>query len=116
MRLAMAWSEKPTSTVMMRQAELWVDETYTDYRNRGLGARIAREQTALDLGITPRRVQSFLEGYAAAICQDRWQDMRRRFLLHLENEAAYAIKRAAQRTERRRDMEQERGHLRGMRS
>ena len=112
----MAWNENPTeSATMMRQAEAWVDEVYTDYRNRGWVRPVALEQTALDLGITPRRVRSFLDGYAGQIAAELWQDMRQRFRRHLEKEAEFAMKRAAIRAAQLRDMELASAELRSMR-
>jgi hypothetical protein len=113
---AMSWDEISTETEMTRQAESWADEVYTDYRNRGLGRPVALEQTALDLGITPRRVRSLLEGYASRVAIELWQDMRRRFLLHLEKEAEYAMKRAATRTAQLKGMGQASAELRRMRN
>jgi hypothetical protein len=113
---AMAWHEISTeSATMTRQAEAWVDEVYTDYRNRGWERPVALEQTALDLGITPRRVRSLLQGDATRIAAELWQDMRRRFLQHLENEAEYAMKRAATRAAQLKGIEQASAELRSMR-
>jgi hypothetical protein len=107
----MSWNEIPTENAMMRDAESWADEVYTDYRNRGWDRPVALEQTALDLGLTPRKVRSLLDGYASRIAAELWQDLRQRFLKHLENEAAYAAKRAATRTARLKELEHQRGEL-----
>jgi hypothetical protein len=112
---AMSWESKPNGTGMIRDIRSWVQEVYTDYRNRGLDAPICREQAALNFGVKPRRIRQVLEGDVISITQEAWQDMRRRFLLHLENEAAYAMQRAAQRTAQIKEMERQRAELRELR-
>jgi hypothetical protein len=111
----MDWPDNSTEYVMNRDAESWITEVYTDYRNRGLDADIALEQTALDFGITPRRVRSFKSGWHGTVAQEEWRELKRRFMAHLDQEAAYAMKRHADRTERLKKMRQEHDQTRNIR-
>lgn len=104
----MSWVRKPTGFEMIRRAAALVDEVYRDYRNRGLRAEHAREQTAMRFQISPRRVRSFLEGDVGSVLEEHWQDLRHKFLAHLDDEAEHALRRAAQRTATRKRLQQER--------
>lgn len=115
MEAALSWGTNPNDFETTREAASMVDEVYRDYRNRGLRADHALEQTALNFQISKRRVRSFLEGEFPALIIDEWIELRRRFLAHLDNEAEFAMKRANERLTRRRAMEQERTELRRMR-
>lgn len=115
MEMTLDWHDKPNDYVMIRDCESWVDEVYTDYRNRGLERPTALQQTALDLNISVRKARSFLEGYGGPILIERYQEMRRLYLTHLDAEAEFAMKRAADRLKRKREMDQERRDLREMR-
>jgi shikimate kinase len=112
MEISMTWGNNPTEFEMTRQAESMVEEVYRDYRNRGFRAEHALEQTALNFDITQRRARSFLEGDGIALITEQWMELRRRFLMHLDDEAKYATRRAAERTARRLRMEQEHTQLR----
>lgn len=115
MEACMSWGTKPNDHEMTRDAESWVSETYTDYRNRGHNAPVALEQTALSFGVTRRRARSFLEGYASSIIADEWRELKRRFMAHLDAEAAYAMKRSADRLARLDKMRRDRDETREMR-
>lgn len=89
----------------IREISLVVDEVVLAFRNRGFGKKQAMEQAALELGITPRRVQSFIYGDAFALATDEYQRIKARFLSHLDAEAERLARRSAELRARRRQME-----------
>lgn len=107
----MSWVRKPTGFEMIRRAAAMVDEVYRDYRNRGLRAEHAREQTAIRFEISQRRVRSFLDGDVGNLLEEHWQNLCRKFLTHLDDEAEHAMRRASQRTATRTRLELERKKL-----
>lgn len=81
----MAWSN--SSKDSLREAMEYVDNTVTDYRNRGLTREKAREQAALTLAITPRRARSLFYQEAFSMAVEEYRRIKAAYLRHLDDEA-----------------------------
>lgn len=77
----------------LRTVEEIVDDTVTFFRNRGHKRDVALEQTALALGLTPRRTRRIFYGEAVALLGVECRQIRQAFVCHLEKRAdEYALK------------------------
>jgi len=70
-----------------RTIEEIVADVVTFFRNRGHNRDVALEQTALALGITPRKAKSIFYGEAWTLLDCEITRVRDRFIRHLEWQA-----------------------------
>lgn len=103
----MHWSQNSVNNLLREAAEL-IDDAVTMVRNRGYTREKAIDQASVSLGMSKRRVKSFLYGEAICIAIDEYQKLKDRFLDHLDNEADHLAQRSAAVRLRRKQMEQDR--------
>ena len=88
-----------------RQAALWLDEIVSDYRNQGHTRERAIDFAAAFVGLTARRVKAVLYGEPCAFLDVEESALKRRYLAHLDSQAAHHQAKYQALRERRRQLE-----------
>lgn len=91
----------------LRTVEEIVDDTIRFFRNRGHKRDVAIEQTALALGLTPRKTRSVFYGETFALLDCEIRHIRRAFARHLDERADDLARRSQEARMRRRQMDME---------
>lgn len=89
----------------LREAMGLFDEAVTDIRNQGYTRENALTRAAARFGLTLGRARKLLYGEASAISDHEREAIRRRYLDHLDEQAAHYEQRLESAKARRRQME-----------
>jgi hypothetical protein len=89
----------------VRATEEMVFETVTYFRNRGHKRDIAIEQTALALGLSPRKTWSLFYSQPVAVLGEEYNRIRRAFANHLDEQADDLVRRSEAARLRRQQIE-----------
>lgn len=83
----MAASDFSNTFATIRKVENWVCDVVLAHRNKGLRSDHAIEQAALALGISKRKTRSFFYGEASGVAPSEFQQLRDRWVRHMEQQA-----------------------------
>jgi len=87
-----------------REAASIVDQTVTDYRNRGYTRTTAIQMAADALRLTARRVKSVIYDEPLAMVAREHAEIRAAYLLHLQEEAENLERRSAEVRQRKAEL------------